>query len=618
MKGWEDERVEADKQALEDDPVPDEKTRRENIEEKMREQLEKDTAFLDELAEKLKENNVEVIDGINTDISAEYVHIKLLDKIRSRMQLREDLIEREQAQALKPADVKFYEESFTYKHSKFGLASPLTPFNPHKTKQFAVLYRERLYFLGSRSEQEQFLAQPTKFTLGCEPVPQDLVYRPTACVIGLPASGKSALAAIISKQTGMVHLQPEEIIESFIKRESVFSDRLRKKTQILGDEVDDSTFIEMLQSRTTMKDCTENGWVLDGYPQTRSQAVHMAQVGLVPDNVFQINVPIEVVYNRTVGRVQSDFDCDRSILVRRLQKQAQSVPETGFFYNKFYNSLVSVDGQKSRWYMEDLSLESLEKTLRARLEFARDFFFGSRPCLMENLNYDRVYSKQSVSQYGYMCPVSWKVNKKFVNCTHRVENCVLYKNFFYYFSSAEERAIFCADPVKFTTKLHFSHERNIPKRYRFHKAAEIISQEKALMGHCPVTLKDEDKVEKGFQLSVVSFKDSRFVFASEEKASRFFLNPSRYNQVQLPVKMPAPKDAVLLYQLQKQDDSITFMEQALGQVVTRALREVGENRLKYPTLSVKETMLKLFAIFLKAENPANTEYMRQKYHAKMK
>jgi len=88
--------------------------------------------------------------------------------------------------------------------------------------------------------------------------------------------------------------------------------------------------------------------------------------------------------------------------------------------------------------------------------------------------------------------------------------------------------------------------------------------------------------------------------------------------VQLPVKMPPPKDSVLLYQLQKQDESITFMEQALGQVVTRALREVGDNRLKYPTLTVKETMLKLFAIFLKAENPANTEFMRQKYHEKMK
>jgi len=74
--------------------------------------------------------------------------------------------------------------------------------------------------------------------------------------------------------------------------------------------------------------------------------------------------------------------------------------------------------------------------------------------------------------------------------------------------------------------------------------------------------------------------------------------------------MPPAKDSVSLHSLQKQQDSITFMEQALGQVVTRGLREVGENRLKYPTLSVKETMLKLFAIFLKAENPANTDHMR--------
>jgi hypothetical protein len=66
------------------------------------------------------------------------------------------------------------------------------------------------------------------------------------------------------------------------------------------------------------------------------------------------------------------------------------------------------------------------------------------------------------------------------------------------------------------------------------------------------------------------------------------------------------------------EDSISFMEQALGQIVTRGLREVSENRLKYPTLSLKETMLKLFALFLKTENPANTESMKRKYAAKMK
>jgi adenylate/nucleoside-diphosphate kinase len=134
MKAWDEERKDADAQALEDDPVPDEKTRREEIEEKMREQIEKDNGYLDELSEKLKENGVEVIDNIMTDISADYVHIKILDKLKSRMQLRKDLIEREQAGALPTKDVKFYEESFTFKHSKFGLSSPLSAFNPNKTK----------------------------------------------------------------------------------------------------------------------------------------------------------------------------------------------------------------------------------------------------------------------------------------------------------------------------------------------------------------------------------------------------------------------------------------------------------------------------------------------------
>mmetsp|Transcript_10632 Transcript_10632/g.17867 ORF Transcript_10632/g.17867 Transcript_10632/m.17867 type:complete len:146 (-) Transcript_10632:298-735(-) len=82
--------------------------------------------------------------------------------------------------------------------------------------------------------------------------------------------------------------------------------------------------------------------------------------------------------------------------------------------------------------------------------------------------------------------------------------------------------------------------------------------------------------------------------------------------------MPPHEDPVSLYSLQASDESTTFMEQALGSIVTRGLREVSENRLKYPNISVKETMLKLFALFLKAENPANTKFMNEKYRARMK
>ena len=188
---------------------------------------------------------------------------------------------------------------------------------------------------------------------------------------------------------------------------------------------------------------------------------------------------------------------------------------------------------------------------------------------------------------------------------------------FYYFAGAEERDLFIANPDKFTKNILFSSERAIPNRYRHHKCAELVAQEKAILGHCPVTLKDQDRVEKGNPILIVGFKDMRFVFANEEKLCKFFADPTRYASVALPVKMPPQLDPVSLHYLQKQEDSITFMEQALGSIVTRGLREVGENRLKYPTLTCKETMLKLFAIFLKAQNPANTEYMKEKYTEKM-
>ncbi len=296
----------------------------------------------------------------------------------------------------------------------------------------------------------------------------------------------------------MVHLRPEEIIEFFIAKESHFSERLRQRIQIQGSEIDDTTLIDMLTMRVQMRDCLERGWVIDGFPQNRTQAIQMAKLGMNPDVVFYVQVPTEEIFKRTEATKVKEFGSNRNILVRRLNNLTKNIPQTSFFYQKYYNSLVSVNGVKSRWYMEDIALNAIEKVTKARLQFARDLYFNNRPCVMENLNYDRCLIKQSVSQYAYMCPVSWKVNKKFVNCAHKPENSVLYKNSFYFFNSQADRDIFVKNPKQFTERVLFSQDRNVPKRYRAHKAAEIISQEKSLLGHCPVSLKDEERVEKGY------------------------------------------------------------------------------------------------------------------------
>lgn len=188
--------------------------------------------------------------------------------------------------------------------------------------------------------------------------------------------------------------------------------------------------------------------------------------------------------------------------------------------------------------------------------------------------------------------------------------------------------MFLDNPQRFVNNIIFSSEKGIPLRLKPHKAAEIVAQEKGILGYCPVTLQESggaNTVVKGDPLLLVQYKINKYCFADEHKLQKFLKKPGQYNKVELPIKMPPHEDPVSLHTLLTSkkndndvDESTTFMEQALGSIVTRGLREVSENRLKYPNLTVKETMLKLFALFLKAENPGNTAYMKEKYVARIR
>lgn len=153
MVDWDDAR-DAEEAANEDDPdKPNYDDMLEKEKEALKERRERDEQFIEEFSAALREKGVLIIDDVKADVSADYVFIKLLDKIKDSFTYRRDLVEKQQASALKPEEVPFYEKSYIYSHSKFGVNSPLQLGNPTKTKQFAVLYRERIYFPSSTEQQ---------------------------------------------------------------------------------------------------------------------------------------------------------------------------------------------------------------------------------------------------------------------------------------------------------------------------------------------------------------------------------------------------------------------------------------------------------------------------------
>lgn len=128
-----------------------------------------------------------------------------------------------------------------------------------------------------------------------------------------------------------------------------------------------------------MADVASRGWILEGFPQTRSQAILMAKKSLLPSNVILCNIPMEEVYKRTAPLADTEFACNRHILKRRLEYTAKNMPQMIYFFQKFYNSVTSVDGLKSKWFMEDIAVKAVSDNLSARMKFTTAYQHVNTP-----------------------------------------------------------------------------------------------------------------------------------------------------------------------------------------------------------------------------------------------
>ncbi len=57
-----------------------------------------------------------------------------------------------------------------------------------------------------------------------------------------------------------------------------------------------------VKERLDSPDCTESGWLLDGFPRTLAQAEALAEAGISADCFIFLNVPDDVLVERVVGR----------------------------------------------------------------------------------------------------------------------------------------------------------------------------------------------------------------------------------------------------------------------------------------------------------------------------
>ena len=117
--------------------------------------------------------------------------------------------------------------------------------------------------------------------------------------LGAPGAGKGTQAELLSQNNSYLHLSTGELLRKEIELDTVLGRKV-KDTMNRGELVSDQLVLKIVKQNL---DKDNQGWILDGYPRTLSQANSLNEV------LIEINQPLEVVFY---------LDIPEEVLIKRL------------------------------------------------------------------------------------------------------------------------------------------------------------------------------------------------------------------------------------------------------------------------------------------------------------
>ncbi|KAF7126631.1 hypothetical protein RHSIM_Rhsim11G0052100 [Rhododendron simsii] len=165
-------------------------------------------------------------------------------------------------------------------------------FSTHSTRSLS------LHCDGTLIRRPRLSRRPPEFLVvssGNKPEPLKVM------ISGAPASGKGTQCQLITQKYGLVHIAAGDLLRAEISSGSANGNRAKEymeKGQLVPNEI----VVMMVKERLLQSDSQENGWLLDGYPRSLSQATALKEFGFQPDIFILLEVAEDNLVERVVGR----------------------------------------------------------------------------------------------------------------------------------------------------------------------------------------------------------------------------------------------------------------------------------------------------------------------------
>jgi adenylate kinase len=177
--------------------------------------------------------------------------------------------------------------------------------------------------------------------------------------LGPPGSGKGTQAQLLAQDLRVPAISTGDMLREAVANGSELGRRVRKIMEA-GELVGDELMAEVVEERLGQAD-TEQGFLLDGYPRTASQAQTLERI-LVEgadtlDHVVFIDVPEDELVRRALLRQRVD---DREDVVRERLRVYRERTQPLVDYYRDQGLLREIDGNREVEAVRRAILQALE------------------------------------------------------------------------------------------------------------------------------------------------------------------------------------------------------------------------------------------------------------------
>ena len=186
-------------------------------------------------------------------------------------------------------------------------------------------------------------------------------------ILGPPGSGKGTQAAMLVDELGVPHISTGALLRNAAERGTELGLQAKAITD-KGELVPDDIMSDMIEERLS-RDDVANGFILDGYPRTVTQAksldVMLERLEKPVQEALHIDVDPELIIKRIAKRAKEEGRSDDTVATVRNRMRVyaeQTAPVADYYEEQGLLTRVLGDGNKDEILQRILSVLNINAT----------------------------------------------------------------------------------------------------------------------------------------------------------------------------------------------------------------------------------------------------------------